>query len=280
MTNEESFRALTDLHAHPLVQDFYHHLEAIAGFSLPPSLKSLFDSYHSHCFDEPRPQFNVDWGPESANWKWQKLHSGSIGSCQSALAAVLYHEENLLRLERDILSFVDRDRLVPIVGRAAIAGGNSQKLNFEYHAFVFAYRRALDYLAIAIASLLRQEFRSFRRLPDLLNKHTGQAWVREVLNVHASNAPRLKTFLGSDTEMSARDKIAHYLAMEAACVNVNAQGLFLAGGPEGLDHSTQLGAVINDYVRIIRDVIAETLSAMATGLPKVAAEQIVGRERR
>jgi hypothetical protein len=268
MTDEESFRALTDLYAHPLVQDFYHHLQTVAGFSLTPSLKSLFDTYHKHCFDEPRPEFNVDWGPESANWKWQRLHSGAIGSCQSALTAVLYHRENLLRLERDILSFLYRDEIVPIVGRAAIAGGNSQKLNFEYHAFVFAYRRTLDYLTIAIAALLRQEFRSYRRLPTFLNRHTEHAWVRDVLKVHEKYAPQLKTFLGSATEMSARDKIAHYLAMEAACVNVNAQGLFLAGGPERLDASTQMGASINDYVRTICDLIAGTLAAMTTGLPK------------
>jgi hypothetical protein len=268
MKDKETFRTLTELGSQPMVQDFYHHLEAIAVFSLPPSLKYLFGAYHGHCFDEPRPQFTIDWGTESPNWRWQKLHSGSVGSCQSAVTSVLYHQENLLRLERDVLSFLDIDRLISIVGRAAIAGGNSQKLNFEYHAFVFAYRRALDYLAIAIASLLRQDFRSFRRLPTLLDRHVDKAWVCQALAIHSKYAPRLKTFLGSETEMSARDKIAHYLSVEAACVNVNAQGLFLAGGPEGLDHSTQLGVVIDEYVRILRDVIAESLTVMASGLPK------------
>ena len=275
MTNQdEQFREMMDLHADPLVQDFYHHLEAIAGFSLPPSLKSLFDTYHRHCFDQPRPQFTADWGKDSPNWRWQKLHSGSLGSCQSALTAVLYHRENLLRLERDVLSFLDIDRLIPIMGRATTAGGNTQKINFEYHAFVFAYRRALDYLAIGMASLLRQEFHSFRRLPTLLNKHSEHVWVVQLLGVHSRYVPRLKTFLGSDKERSARDKIAHYLSVEAACVNVNAKGLFLAGGPEALDHSTQLGVVIDEYVRILRDVISESLSAMASGLPKNAAKSL------
>lgn len=265
------FRQMGELYAHPVVQDFYHHVEVVAGFEVPPSIKSSFQHYHHHCFDPPKPAFTADWGEASPIWQWQKLHSESIfGSAQSAIAAVLYHRENLLRLERDVLSFVDLDKLKELVGKSGFGGGNTQKLDFEYHGFVFAYRRGLDYLARGVAALLKEHFHSFRRLPTLLHNHSKHAWVCRLIDTHQQYSPKLETFLGTDDERSTRDKIAHYLHVPAGCLNANALGVFFAGGGESLDHSRKLGDVIDDYVRILRDLIRDFLSTMEEGLPKKA----------
>ena len=103
---EDAFITTTELYNTPIVQDFYHHVAKTAGFTLPPSLKGLFDKHHKHFFTDPYPIFTVDWGTASPNWRWQKIHFESIiGSTQSAIAAVLYHRENLVQIERDVLAF-------------------------------------------------------------------------------------------------------------------------------------------------------------------------------
>ena len=271
MSNDEDpiFATMRQLYESPIVQDFYHHVATIAGFNLPPSLKGLFEAHHSHFFTDPRPSFTVDWGEASTTWRWQKLYSESVfGSSQSAAAAVLYHRENLLRMERDLISFLDLDRLVAAAGQSSFGGGNTQKLDFEYHGFVFAYRRALDYLARGIAALLHQNFNSFRRLPDLLAAHTKHAWVTQLIEVHSRYTPTLDTFLGNRTDRSTRDRIAHYTHVPAGCLNVNVQGVFFAGGGEELDPSRTLGVVIDGYVHTLRHLLADVLQTIADGHPK------------
>lgn len=48
--------------------------------------------------------------------------------------------------------------------------GGTRKMDFEYQAFVLAYRRCLDYLAGAIASYFKTEVSSFRTLPKSISK--------------------------------------------------------------------------------------------------------------
>ena len=261
-----------ELHEHPVVRDFLHHAQTIAGFSLPPSIKVLFERHYHHCFDEPCPDFTKGWGTESPNWKWQKLHNESIlGSAQSAATAVFYHCENLLRMEREVLSFRDIDLLISLMGQSAIGGGNTQKLDFEYHAFIFAYRRTLDYLSRGIAALVREECKSYNKLPASLKNHSSKPWVRQLTDMHSKYASQLETFVHPARGHSTRDRITHYLHVPAGCLNVNAQGIFFAGGGENLEPSIGLGKVIDDYVHTLRDVLTECFSAMAIGMPKGAA---------
>jgi hypothetical protein len=270
--DQETFKQLIELAEHPVIRDFYHHAQAIAGFSLPPSIKVLFENHHHHCFDEPCPDFTKGWGPESANWKWQKLHNESIlGSAQSATAAVFYHCENLRRMEREVLSFRDIDLLIPLMSQSTIGGGNTQKLDFEYHAFIFAYRRTLDYLSRGVAALVKEECKSYNKLPTSLQNHSKKPWIRQITDIHSKYASRLETFVHPARGHSTRDKITHFLHVPAGCLNVNAQGIFFAGGGENLQSSNRLGDVINEHVHTLREVLAECFSSMATGMPKNAA---------
>lgn len=273
MTNDqESFKQLRALGEHPIVRDFYHHAQAIAGFTLPPSVKIFFESHHHHCFSEPCPDFTKGWGTESPNWKWQRLHNESIlGSAQSATAAVFYHCENMLRMEREVLSFRDIDLLIPLMGKSAMGGGNTQKLDFEYHAFIFAYRRALDYLSRGVAALVKEECKSYNRLPISLQNHSKKLWVRQIIDMHSQYGSRLETFVHPARGYSTRDRITHFMHVPAGCLNVNAQGIFFAGGGENLEPSNRLGNVINAYVSTLRDVLAECFTAMAVGMPKNVA---------
>jgi hypothetical protein len=271
MTADDSFQRLQRLSEAPLTQDFFHHVESLSRFDMPPSSKSLFTAYHSHFFDAPRPAFSADWGESSPNWRWQKRHSEAVlGSTQAAFTGVYYHRDNLLRIERDILAFPRMQELMALVGNSAIGGGNTQKLDFEYHAFIFAYRRSLDYLARAIASLLKQEFHSFRELPVSLKAHAQHEWDQRIIDIHRKYAPRLGSFLSKSEEKSTRDLIAHYMHVPAGCLNVNATGIFLAGGGEKLSSENTLGSVIHSYVQTLEDIVKETFDAVKSGFPKDA----------
>lgn len=268
--DQEMFRRMTKVSEDPVVLDFFDHAEIVAGFTLPASIKVLFENHHHHFFDEPCPNFTKGWGTESPDWKWQKLHDESIfGSAQSATAAVFYHYENLLQIEREILSFRDIDRLIQLMGRwGAIGGGNTQKLDFEYHAFVFAYRRTLDYLSRGIAALVREECKSYKHLPASLQNHSNKPWVRRIIDMHSKYADRLETFVHAARGHSTRDRIAHYVHVPAGCLNVNAQGVFFAGGGENLQSTNRLGEVTGEYVHTLREVLTECLLSMADGMPK------------
>lgn len=263
------FEDMRKRHESPIVQDFFHHVTRIAGFSLPPSFKGIFDAHRQHFFTDPQPTFMANYG-EAPNKRWQKLYMESVfGSSQSAAAAVFYHYENLIRIERQLLAFRDIERLVDIMGNSStMAGGNTQKLDFEYHGFVFAYRRTLDYLARGVAALLHQDFKSFRRLPDFLENHTRHAWVYKLIEIHAAHTPNLDTFLGNRTDKSTRDQIAHYIHVPAGCLNVNVDGVYFVGGGEGLDRSNSLATVTNNYIQTLQQLLGEFLPAIASGFPK------------
>lgn len=267
--DQDTFQQMKELREQPVVRDFYHHAQRVAGFSLPPSIDVLFDNHHHHCFDEPCPDFTAGWGTDSPNWKWQKIHHESVlGSTRSAAAAVFYHCENLAGMEREVLSFRDIELLIPLIGRSAIGGGNTQKLDFEYHAFIFAYRRTLDYLSRGIAALVKEDCKSYNKLAASLQNHAQKPWVRQITDMHSEYAPRLKTFVHASRGHSTRDRIAHHLHVPAGSLNVNAQGVFFAGGGEDLEPSTKLERVMDEYIQTLREVLTICFSAMAVGMPK------------
>jgi hypothetical protein len=282
MKNDEKvFEQMMELAEHPVVQDFNHHRQAIAGFLLPPSIKKLFEDHHHHCFDEPNPEFTKGWGTESPNWKWQKTHNESIGSTQSAVAAVFYHCENILRIEREVLSFHDIEILISLMSKSksTIGGGNTEKLNFEYHAFIFAYRRTLDYLSRGVVTaLIKEECKSYNKLPNSLKNHSKKPWVQQIIDMHSQYASQLKAFVHPNRGYSTRDRITHFQHVPAGCLNVTEQGIFFVGGGENLNINEQgifvlgdpLRKVIDTYVFTLQDILTQCFSSMAAGMPKNA----------
>ena len=253
----------------PVIDDFFKHVTGIAGFNLPRSFKALFEGHHSHFFDEPRPQFSLVWGEASSTWRWQKQFSNSIlDDVQDATGAVLYHYDNLRRMERDIVALYENEHLKTLAAQSFFGGGNTRKLDYEYHGFVFAFRRTLDYLARGIAALLHQDFNSFRRLPDFFKSHTKHAWIIRLIEVHSRYTPQLVTFLGNRIDRSTRDRIAHYTHVPAGCLNLNRYGVFFAGGGENLDNSQPLGIVIEGYIETLSKLLGDVFQCIAEGHPK------------
>jgi hypothetical protein len=248
----------------PIVRDYLHHVERVAGFSLPPSLDRLFSQHRKY--------FAVNPIADLDGTKWFKKYSGAMfHSCQGAVTAVLYHQSNLSQLERNVLSFRQLSKLLERLDRTTIGGGKTQKLDFEYQAFVFAFRRSLDYFARGVACLLKQEFPSFRRLPVILERNRDRKWVQDLLIIHGKYVPLLGTFLSDETKRSTRDELAHYCHVPAGCLNVNAKGVCLFGGGEDLREEQRLVEVLNSYIEHLCGILTESFEAIERGYPGIQA---------
>lgn len=268
-SDDPELAKLVALGEHPTVQRYIKYIQATAGYSLPSSLDRLFQDYREHCHSDPIPIVNQDWGPESPNWRWQKRHHEAVfGSAQAAATAVFYHRDNLLQIEQQLLSFPELKQLIEAMGSVGMGGGNTQKLDFEYHGFVFAYRRTLDYLTQAATALLRNDLKSFRDIPKLVKSYPTNDLVKTLVTIHGKYAHQLGTFLSDGAAKSVRDRLAHYNHVAAGALNVNASGVFIAGGGENLERDRQLGVVLNAYVCTLGEVISEMLSGMMQAIPK------------
>lgn len=261
-------QALQNLHQHPIIRDYLRYVDGCAKYDAPPSVTKVFLELHAHQWTEPKPEFTQIWGETSPNWRWQKRHSDAMSSVESAVSAAYYHGEHLAQMEHLILAYPQREAAMKILGNATIGGGNTRKLDFEYQAFIFAYRRALDYLALAIAALLKQEFHSFRELPKSLERHADVPWVQTLVAMHGKHSPKLGNFMNTGDKLSTRDRIAHYEAVPAGCLNCTPRGIFLAGGGANLDGQGALTAVLRAYLVTLEVILREAVDAIKMGMPK------------
>jgi hypothetical protein len=99
-------------------------------------------------------------------------------------------------------------------------------------------------LARALACYFKREADSFRTFPkSIANTKSPEAEVATALTqAHARHVSQL-AFVLADGRKSVRNRIAHYECVPAGCVNLTAQGFFLAGGGEELPRPENLNGV-------------------------------------
>ena len=128
-------------------------IRQIAHFDITPNQAQPFLRFH-HFINSPRPQFISQWRAEPKLKRWyHSLVNGVLGDVRSALAAVEYHRANVVRIETELGEFLETvDYKKVMLPGSMVGGGSSGRLDFEYQAYVIAYRRCLDYLTRALAS--------------------------------------------------------------------------------------------------------------------------------
>lgn len=161
------------------------------------------------------------------------------------------------------------------MGDSTIALGNTLVLDFEYQAFILAYRRCLDYLARAICTYFKNDFHSFRKLGRYLEKIDRPIVTTTLIELHKKYSIEFDFVLSEGNRKSVRDKISHYEYVSGGSINLSQRGFILVGGGEELglfgNHGyALLSEVLQNHVTNIRSCLRDFIY---TYVDSIKAEQ-------
>lgn len=262
--DEDVFKRMRDSVASPVIQECMATIESIAGFPLSSIDRQPFLYFHSYVTN-PQPAFISIWRADPQLEKWyHKFVNGFLGDVQNTLACVMYHHGRLKAIESAVMQNIEKLDYRRVIGNSTIALGNTLTWDFEYQAFILAYRRCLDYLARAICTYFKNDFHSFRRLGSFLEKRKSSAVTQALISVHTKYFPLFEFVLSEGDRKSLRDKISHYEYVAVGTINLSQYGFVLVGGGEqlGLLHppgETTLSKVLDSYVSNIEGCIREMI---------------------
>lgn len=190
--------------------------------------------------------------------------NGVLGDTQNAFACIVYHYERLCNIEKSVMELVEKYDYKKVLGNSTIALGNTLVWDFEYQAFILAFRRCLDYLARALCCYFRNEFHSFRRLSEFLKKQKPADITQPIIAVHEKYLELFDFVLSDGESKSLRDIISHYEYVDVGCINLSQRGFVLVGGGEelaisGTNEKVILSDVLDGRMRNMRACINEML---------------------
>jgi hypothetical protein len=254
-----------------MILDAFSRLSAVATYAPPESATQVFTKFHSWIAAADVVPRLRGAGDESRIW-YVRLADSTLGDTQNAVAAVFYHLERAGELERRIAEIIRDTALRELLPRGAtIAGGDTRVIDFEYHAMLYAWRRALDYLSRGIAAYFRQDGPSFKKLPKLLRaaNHPVATHLLPVIEEQTSNAAEM---LSGEGFKSIRDRLTHYRFVSAGTLNVHADGWGLYGGEWTVDgvrtFHDRLTARANLLVVIVDSVLTALSDADRAAYPE------------
>jgi hypothetical protein len=209
-------------------------IRQLADYDIAQDRAASFLRFHRF-ITSPQPRYIADWRADpKLERKWYHSHvNGVLGDVRGALAAAHYHASHLGEMEAKVSTILANSSFRERLGNSVMGLGGTRKMDFEYHAFVLAYRRCLDYLAGALASYFKTEASSFRTFPKSITNSKMPDVAKSLCEAHARHVQAL-AFVLAEGRKSVRHRIAHYDFVSAGCVNLTPQGFFLAGGGEEL----------------------------------------------
>lgn len=204
------------------------------AFDLPQSESTSFLLFHDF-ITNPQPRFITEWRNVPHQEKWyHALVNGLNGTTRNAYAAVLYHFQNLAALEANVMERISKRDFAEVLGNSTVGIGNTLKWDFEYQAFVAAYRRCLDYLTRGLAAFFKQTFHSFNSMPEKLRSQKPESVAIALDAVHKKHHRNFAFVMSDGEKKSVRDKIMHYDWVDAGAINLTRHGFILIGGGEAL----------------------------------------------
>lgn len=246
-------------------------VEQEAGFWLPPNTQIYFNQIRQALLRQLAP--NVCMLPP----EWYCKLERNIMETETGLTASYYHMENILRLEERILRVAhahlpDKSSL-PHAGGSV--GPNTAKTDFEYHAFVLAVQRTLEYFALSVEAFFQIHKKAGvgSRIKPLGRtiKNAAPTEIRDhVLQRLDKARTNVPDFIDHDlTTISNRDLISHVKNIEPAYLHVlwNEAGwqIRLKGGAlsdriveDTTVHPSSLTAVLWDDLNAVEKLILGT----------------------
>ncbi|NBS15819.1 MAG: hypothetical protein EBT06_03965 [Gammaproteobacteria bacterium] len=264
--DQDVFEQMFQSFASPEIQGCLAAVTSIAGFELLTVDRQPFLYFHNYVTN-PQPEFITKWRSDPQLEKWyHRFVNGFLGDVQNTFACVLYHYRRLKAIESAVIEEIEKFDYRRVIGNSTIALGNTLAWDFEYQAFILAYRRCLDYLARAVSTYFRNDFHSFRALGKFLGKLKQGVVTQVLISVHEKYSPLFEFVLSEGNRKSLRDKISHYEYVPVGTINLSQRGFVLAGGGEKLGLSHNNGAV----------TLSEVLDSHITNLKGCVREIIFG----
>lgn len=245
------------------IQACLNEIQEIAGYDLPENEREAFLVFHGH-ITSPQPNYITALrnDPKKEHW-YHLLVNGVLGNTQSSFACVRYHLENLKKIESEIIKSIEQKNYKEALGDSTMVLGNTRIWDFEYQAYVLAYRRCLDQFAGALAAFFKNKYSSFRTLPDFLARRKPQEVAIPLIEVHKKHTENFEFVLSEGGVTSVRDRIAHYEFVQAGTINLSSRGLVFVGGGENLNLNFEE-----------KSLLSETLEEKTVALHKCISEMI------
>lgn len=256
------FKKMMESFFSPEIQGCLSAIESITGYQLSATDRQPFLYFHNY-LTNPEPTFITAWRADPALEKWyHRFANGFLMDLQNTLACVIYHHERLKTIETAVIENIEKFNYRKVIGNSTVALGNTLIWDFEYQAFILAYRRCLDYLARAICNYFKNDFHSFRRLGTYLGKLKPESISKPLITLHEKYSPLFEFVLSEGDRKSLRDRISHYGYVQAGTINLSQLGFMLASGGEelGMSHASgpiALSEVLDRHVLNLKSCIRE-----------------------
>ena len=262
----------------PEIQGCLSAIESIAGYKLAAADRQPFLYFHNY-LTNPQPAFISEWRSDTTLEKWcHRFANGFLGEVQKTLACVLYHHGRLRAIETSVIENIEKFDYRKVLGNSTVALGNTLIWDFEYQAFILAYRRCLDYLARALCAYFRNDFHSFRRLGSVLKNLKPASVASTLISIHEKYCPLFEFVLSEGDRKSLRDKISHYEYVPVGVINLSQRGFVLAGGGEQFGVARPIGTellseVLGTHVSNLKGYIREMIYQFVDSLRAYEATQ-------
>ena len=261
--NEDIFKKLIGNFFSPEIQGCIKAVESVTGFKLSAVDEQPF-RYFDKLLTSPQPAFILAWRADPKLEKWYHRFAGGFSDVHHTMACVLYHHDRINEIETKVIEGIEKFNYREVLGNSTIALGNTLIWDFEYQAFILAYRRCLDYLARAICTYFKNDFNSFRKLGDFLLKAKPESVAYALIPVFEKYFNLFEFVLSEGNRKSVRDKITHYEYVSVGVINLNTRGLILAGGGEqiGISKPSEaeiLSEILNRHVDNLKNCIREMI---------------------
>lgn len=209
-----------------------------------------------------RPPFVARWrADERQERRCYARLVDAIDASRSAYVGAIYHLDRVRTIEmkvREILSGYDFHSALPKGSSAAI--GRCRQADFEYQAFIFAYRRSLEYLAWGLSTYFAAEtdsFKKFGRVGTWKPEPVAQAMAAS----YSRHIDKFEFALSAERGRSVRDRLAHKEFIPAFHVNVGPFGYRLFTLEAGMRPETRsLTDLLEERIQNLHACITDMLS--------------------
>jgi len=263
--HEDMLRAIFSVET----QACFQVVREVTGFEMETHLKEPFLEFHRYVTD-PQPDCITQLrnNEKKGDYWYHQLVNGILGNVQQSFLCVLYHQGRLLAVEAELMRRLASLGEMPVISKNSTLGmGGTHILDFEYQAYVMAYRRCLDQLSTALSAFFKERISSFRSLPKKLARKRPLEVVRAITDTHSKHISAFEFVMSEGGAPSIRDRIAHFEFVPAGTLNIRSDGAILVGGGENLNfdqisspETMELAKTINNKTVALHSCIAEILN--------------------